>query len=68
MGQFFAAKIRISWHFLSQRKDFLPKNGVVFEDSENGILAAHSAGIPVICIPDLKYPDKENLKSVFFGL
>ena len=36
-----------------------PENALVFEDSENGILAADAAGIPVICIPDLKEPSVE---------
>lgn len=31
---------------------------IVIEDSEAGINAAHSANIPVICIPDMKYPQK----------
>ena len=34
-----------------------PAHALVLEDSENGILAAAAAGIPVICIPDLKQPD-----------
>lgn len=29
---------------------------LVLEDSEAGVRAAHTAGIPVICIPDLKQP------------
>lgn len=29
---------------------------LVLEDSEAGIMAAHNANIPVICIPDLKIP------------
>ena len=36
-----------------------PENAIVLEDSENGILAADAAGIPVICIPDMKYPASE---------
>lgn len=36
-----------------------PEDALVLEDSENGILAASRAKIPVICIPDMKYPDKE---------
>lgn len=36
-----------------------PEDAMVLEDSENGILAAYNAGIPVICIPDLKYPEPE---------
>ncbi len=31
---------------------------LVLEDSEAGIQAAYSASIPVICIPDMKYPDQ----------
>jgi len=29
---------------------------IVLEDSEAGIQAAHSANIPVLCVPDMKYP------------
>lgn len=32
---------------------------LVLEDSEAGIAAAHSAGIDVICIPDMKLPGDE---------
>lgn len=35
-----------------------PQDSVVFEDSENGIRAAVSGGIPVICIFDIKRHDK----------
>lgn len=34
---------------------------LVIEDSENGILAGYSAGIPVICVPDMKIPKDEYL-------
>ncbi len=37
----------------------LPEQSVVLEDSENGIRAAYAAGIPSICVPDLKWPCKE---------
>ncbi|MCI8660346.1 MAG: HAD family phosphatase [Lachnospiraceae bacterium] len=33
-----------------------PEEAIVLEDSEAGIQAAFSAGIPVICVPDMKYP------------
>lgn len=33
-----------------------PAESLVLEDSEAGIQAAHAAGIPVICIPDMKRP------------
>lgn len=39
-----------------------PKDALVLEDSENGIKAAYAAGIPVICVPDLKEPGKEVLR------
>ncbi len=45
----------------AKKLDELPENCLVLEDSEAGIQAAHSAGIPVICIPDVKVPDKEFL-------
>lgn len=38
------------------------ENCLVLEDSEAGIQAAFSAGIDVICIPDLKMPGKEYRK------
>lgn len=34
-----------------------PENCLVLEDSEAGIQAAYSAGVDVICIPDMKVPD-----------
>lgn len=36
-----------------------PNKALVLEDSENGVRAAYAAGIPVICVPDLKYPCQE---------
>lgn len=36
-----------------------PEQAVVLEDSENGIRAAYAAGIPGICVPDLKEPSEE---------
>lgn len=33
-----------------------PGEAIVLEDSEAGIQAGFSAGIPVICVPDMKYP------------
>lgn len=34
---------------------------MIIEDSENGILAANAAGIPVILVPDLKIPEQDIL-------
>ncbi len=39
---------------------------IVLEDSESGIQAGFSAHIPVICIPDLKLPEKEFLSKASF--
>ena len=43
----------------AKRVGVLPNECLVLEDSEAGILAAYSGGIPVICVPDLKKPRKE---------
>ena len=39
----------------------IPENCLVLEDSEAGIEAAYRAGIPVICVPDLKVPAQSFL-------
>ena len=36
-----------------------PKEALVLEDSEAGILAAYDGDIDVICVPDMKYPEPE---------
>lgn len=38
-----------------------PEDCIVLEDSENGIRAAYSANIPVICVPDIKMPEQKYL-------
>ena len=45
----------------SNKLNINPEECIVLEDSENGILAAHHAGIPVICIPDMKIPSENHL-------
>ena len=44
----------------AKRVNAVPEECLVLEDSENGIMAAYEANIPVICIPDMKMPSKEN--------
>lgn len=46
-----------------QRLAIPKKNLVIFEDSANGIRAAHAAKIPVIMVPDLIAPDKELISK-----
>ena len=38
---------------------------IVLEDSEAGIQASYDAGIKVICIPDMKYPEKQYKEKTF---
>ncbi|WP_028043243.1 HAD family hydrolase [Candidatus Stoquefichus massiliensis] len=40
-----------------------PHEALVLEDSEAGIQAAYDAHIPVICIPDMKYPHDDYIKK-----
>lgn len=47
-----------------ERLKVSPAKALVLEDSENGIKAARTAGIPVICVPDLKEPSRECEKMV----
>ncbi len=44
----------------ARRVNASPEECLVLEDSENGIMAAYAGNIPVICIPDMKQPTKEN--------
>ncbi|MFD1557208.1 HAD family hydrolase [Paraburkholderia silviterrae] len=39
-----------------------PGDCLAFEDSENGVLAAHRAGIRVVTVPDLKQPTQEVIR------
>lgn len=44
--------------FLKALSGEKPQNGLVLEDSKNGILSAHNGNIPVICIPDMATHDE----------
>lgn len=39
-----------------------PSEALVLEDSEAGLQAAHAGNIPVICVPDMKYPEPQYEK------
>ncbi len=43
----------------AEKLNIQPQQGLVFEDSENGVLAAHNANMPVIMVPDVKKPTKQ---------
>ncbi len=45
--------------FLAAAKNTPRGECIVLEDSENGIIAAARAGIPVICIPDMVFPSAD---------
>jgi HAD superfamily hydrolase (TIGR01509 family) len=47
--------------FLAAAKEMniAPEKCLAFEDSENGVRAAHAAGMTVIMVPDLKQPSSE---------
>lgn len=45
------------------KRAFEKSDTLIFEDSENGIRAAKAAGIPVICIVDMKYPE-DSLRNI----
>jgi HAD superfamily hydrolase (TIGR01509 family) len=45
-----------------------PSQCLAFEDSENGLLAAHRAGIRVVAVPDLKRPPDEIMGLSFTTL
>lgn len=47
----------------AERVDSVPEQCLVLEDSEAGIQAAYAAGIPVVCVPDLKQPGEEFAKK-----
>lgn len=48
-----------------QKLHVLPDEAIVLEDSEAGIQSAFTAGIPVICIPDMKYPQEKYAKKCY---
>lgn len=48
---------------VSEKLNESPENCLVIEDSESGIQAAFLAGMKVICVPDLKIPDRKYLEK-----
>lgn len=48
-----------------QKLDVNVDEAIVLEDSEAGIQASYDANIKVICIPDMKYPEKQYEEKTF---
>ena len=48
-----------------QKLGFNVDEAIVLEDSEAGIQASYDANIKVICIPDMKYPEKQYEEKTF---
>lgn len=46
----------------AEKVGIAPENCLVLEDSQAGIQAGYTAGMYVICIPDLKYPTEEYVQ------
>lgn len=49
----------------AQKSGVTPQKALVLEDSQNGLLAAHRAGIKAIFIKDLVQPQKEVLDTIY---
>ncbi|MFP4267644.1 MAG: HAD family hydrolase, partial [Spirochaetaceae bacterium] len=49
----------------AERAEIDPKECVVFEDSNNGIRAAHAAGMRPVMVPDIKAPEEEVRTMVY---
>lgn len=48
-----------------QKLNVSPDQAIVLEDSESGITASYNAHIKVICIPDMKYPEKQYQQMTY---
>ncbi len=44
---------------------YKPEECLVLEDSRNGVLAAYNGNIPVICVPDLLFHDRDIFNLTF---
>ncbi len=49
-----------------EKLNVAPNEAIVLEDSGAGIEAGFSAGVPVICIPDLKAPQEDILSKASY--
>ena len=53
------------FNIASQKANSKKEECLVLEDSEAGIQASYDANIKVICIPDMKYPEKQYEDKTF---
>lgn len=51
--------------YTAQKLGVEPRQCIALEDSPNGIISAHKAGMYPVMIPDLTQPDRELLKLIY---
>ncbi len=55
------------YEYACRKLGLRPEECIAYEDSPNGIISAHDAGINAIMIPDMSQPDEE-LRQICFGV
>ena len=55
------------YEYACRKLSLKPEECIAFEDSPNGIVSAHEAGVNIVMIPDMSQPDEE-LSGICFGV
>ena len=55
------------YEYACRKLSLKPEECIAFEDSPNGIVSAHGAGVNTVMIPDMSQPDEE-LSGICFGV